>query len=157
MSAWLASTVARAFRSSGGNAACKAIEHLLLIVAPVLAAILIGVKAMKVHEPVYSAEVEALLEQREIEVDCWKCAHTARLTLHWLSTHRDMCCAECGNLIILNTSKLQGEVARLRRQLSALHSQMSGVLNDVARIGRPPTQDEIKPQFKLALASLNHR
>ena len=108
---------------------------------------------MKVHEPVYSAEVEALLEQREIEVECWKCAHKAQLTLHWVSTHRDMCCAECGTLIILNTSKLQGEVARLRRQLGTLHSQMSGVLNDVTKIARRmPRPVEIKPQFKLALA-----
>ena len=108
---------------------------------------------MKVREPVYSAEVEALLEQREIEVECWQCANKAQLTLHWVSTNRDMCCADCGTLIILNTSKLQGEVARLRRQLGALHTQMSGVLNDVAKLARRmPRQVDIKPQFKLALA-----
>ncbi len=108
---------------------------------------------MKVREPIYSAEVEELLEQREIEVDCWKCANKAQLTLRWVSTHRDMCCSECGTLIILNTSKLQGEVARLRRQLGALHSQMSGVLSDVTKISRRmPRPVDIKPQFKLALA-----
>jgi hypothetical protein len=108
---------------------------------------------MKVREPVYSAEVEELLEQREIDVDCWQCTSQVRLTLLWVSTHRDMCCPECGTLIILNTSKLQGEVARLRRQLGALHSQMSGVLNDAPKIvRRMPRQVDIKPQFKLALA-----
>jgi len=108
---------------------------------------------MRLREPVYSAEVEQLLEQREIDVDCWKCGHTSALTLRWISAHREMSCAECGTLIILNTSKLQGEVARLRRQLGALHSQMSGVLSDVTKIARRmPRPAEIKPQFKLALA-----
>ncbi len=108
---------------------------------------------MKVREPVYSAEVEKLLEQREIDVECWKCGHQAPLTLLWISTHRDMCCAECGTLIILNTSRLQGEVARLRRQLGALHAQMSGVLTAAEKISRrAPRPTELKPQFKLALA-----
>jgi len=108
---------------------------------------------MKLRDPVFSAEVEELLEQREIDVECWKCANTAQLTLQWVTTHRDMCCAQCGTLIILNTSKLQGEVARLRRQLGALHSQMSGVLSDVSKIARrAPRPGDIKPQFKLALA-----
>jgi hypothetical protein len=108
---------------------------------------------MKVRDPVYSAEVEELLEQREIEVDCWKCGSKAQLTLHWISTHRDMCCIDCGTLIILNTSRLQGEVTRLRRQLGALHAQMSGVLTDVKKMTRRmPRPAEIRPQFKLALA-----
>jgi hypothetical protein len=108
---------------------------------------------MKVRATLYSAEVEEMLEQREIEVDCWKCGNKAQLTLHWVSTHRDMCCADCGTLIILNGSKLQGEVARLRRQLSALHTQMSGVLTGVKKMSRRmPRPVEIKPQFKLALA-----
>ena len=108
---------------------------------------------MKVREPVFSAEVEELLEQREIEVDCWKCGGKAQLTLHWVSTHRDMCCGNCGTLIILNTSRLQGEVMRLRRQLGALHAQMSGVMSDVRKMSRRmPRQTELKPQFRLALA-----
>lgn len=108
---------------------------------------------MKVRDPIYSAEVEELLEQREIDVDCWRCGNKAQLTLHWVSTHRDMCCPDCGTLIILNTSKLQGEVARLRRQLGALHAQMSGVLTDVQKMSRRmPRPADIKPQFKLALA-----
>jgi hypothetical protein len=108
---------------------------------------------MKLREPIYSPEVEELLEQREIDVDCWKCGGKAQLTLHWVSTHRDMCCADCGTLIILNTSRLQGEVTRLRRQLGALHAQMSGVMTDVKKMTRrAPRAVEIKPQFKLALA-----
>ena len=108
---------------------------------------------MKARDPVYSAEVEQLLKQREIEVDCWKCSAKAQLTLQWVSTHRDMCCADCGTLIILNTSRLQGEVARLRRQLGALHAHMSSVMTDEKKLShRMPRPAEIKPQFKLALA-----
>lgn len=111
---------------------------------------------MKMKEPVYSAEVEELLKQREMEIQCWKCGCKAQLTLHWLGTHRDMYCRDCGTIIILNTSRLQSEVTHLRRQLGTLHAQMCGFMGDARLMSRcPPRPAESKPQFKLALARLH--
>ena len=114
---------------------------------------------MSESEVVYSDEVELLLQQREIEIDCWNCAAQVPVTLHWLSTQRDMCCAACGALIVLNTSRLQSEVTRLRRQLGTLHAQMVNALTDgIADVkrGLPWAAHGVsfKPPFRPALAKM---
>ncbi len=108
---------------------------------------------MKIRNETDSPEVHELLAAREIEVDCWRCRNQMFLTVRWVSEHRDMTCPACGTLIVLNTSKRQNEVARLKRQLLELHAQMSDVLGQASSNANPLPRAVNASRGPLALES----
>ena len=101
--------------------------------------------------------MDEMIEGRELEVQCWQCDWKGGRTLSWLSSQRHMICPECSSVIVLDTSKVRREIARQRRQLSALRAHMGRFLQEeVSQIARPPPralhQGSMTPRLDLALA-----
>jgi hypothetical protein len=102
------------------------------------------------------AELNDLIEGREIDITCWQCSWTEPRTLAWLSAQRHMNCPGCSSVIVLDSSEVRREIARQRRQLSALHGQMVNLLQSAGKISRraqlPPRMTALAPKMELALA-----
>lgn len=102
------------------------------------------------------AELEDLIEQREIDVRCWQCGWTEARTLNWVAAQRHMSCPTCSSVIVLDSSELRREISRQRKQLSTLHGQMVNLLQGASKISRraqlPPRMTGIAPKMDLALA-----
>lgn len=100
-------------------------------------------------------ELNELIERREIDVSCWHCGWTEARTLSWVSSQRHMSCPTCASVIVLDSSELRREIARQRKQLQALHSQMVNLLDSADRIARhsaPIRPGAAQPKLDLALA-----
>jgi hypothetical protein len=74
-------------------------------------------------------ELAALIESYELEIDCGHCGWAGQRNLGWLGTHRDMNCPACGGVIVLNTSERRRRISAVRRQVAALHEQLSDSLS----------------------------
>jgi ribosomal protein S27E len=102
------------------------------------------------------AELNDLIEGREIDIKCWQCGWTEPRTLAWLSAQRHMNCPGCASVIVLDSSELRREITRQRRQLSALHDQMVSLLQSAGKISRraqqPGRVTAFAPIMDLALA-----
>src|ERR1700761_8868373 len=102
------------------------------------------------------AELNELIESREIDIKCWQCGWTEPRTLAWLSAQRHMNCPGCSSVIVLDSSELRREISRQRKQLSALHGQMVNLLESAGKISRraqlPPKMTGLTPKMDLALA-----
>ena len=102
------------------------------------------------------ADLDDLIERREIDVCCWHCDWSGTRTLHWVAAQRHMSCPACASVIVLDSSNLRREITRQRKQLSALHGQMVHLLQGAGKISRrsplPPPMTGIAPKLDLALA-----
>lgn len=102
------------------------------------------------------AELDDLIERREIDVRCWHCNWTEARTLNWVAAQRHMSCPACASVIVLDSSALRREINRQRKQLSALHGQMVNLLQGASKISRraqpAPRMSGIAPKMDLALA-----
>jgi hypothetical protein len=102
------------------------------------------------------AELNDLIEGREIDIKCWQCGWTDPRTLAWLSAQRHMNCPGCASVIVLDSSELRREITRQRRQFSALHDQMVNLLQPAGKIPRraqlPARMTALVPVMDLALA-----
>jgi hypothetical protein len=102
------------------------------------------------------AELNELIEGREIDIKCWHCGWTDPRTLAWLSARRHMNCPRCTSVIVLDGSEVRREITRQRRQFSALHGQMVTLLEAAGKISRrpqlPPRRTGLTPKMDLALA-----
>ena len=102
------------------------------------------------------AELDELIEGREIDIRCWHCGWTEPRTLAWLSAQRHMSCPRCTSVIVLDSSEVRREITRQRKQLSALHGQMLNLLESASKIARraqlPPRMTGLAPKMDLALA-----
>jgi ribosomal protein S27E len=102
------------------------------------------------------AELDEVIEGREIDIKCWHCGWTEPRTLAWLSAQRHMNCPVCTSVIVLDSSEMRREINRQRRQLSALHGQMVNLLQSAGKISRraqlPPRMTGLTPKMDLALA-----
>lgn len=100
-------------------------------------------------------ELNELIERREIDVRCWHCGWTEARTLSWVSSQRHMSCPTCASVIVLDSSEFRREIARQRKQLQALHSQMVNLLESADKIARPhapAARPQAHPKLDLALA-----
>jgi ribosomal protein S27E len=102
------------------------------------------------------AELNDLIDSREIDIKCWHCGWSDARTLAWLSSQRHMNCPGCSSVIVLDSSEVRREIARQRKQLSALHGQMVNLLESATKISRraqlPPRMTALAPKMDLALA-----
>jgi hypothetical protein len=102
------------------------------------------------------AELNDLIEGREIDVKCWLCGWIESRTLAWLSAQRHMNCPSCRSVIVLDSSEMRREITRQRKQLSTLHGQMVTLLQSANKISRraqvPPRMTSVAPKMDLALA-----
>lgn len=101
-------------------------------------------------------ELNELIDGREIDIKCWQCGWTEPRTLAWLSEQRHMNCPGCSSVIVLDSSEVRREIARQRRQLSALHGQMVNLLESASKTARraqlPPRMTALAAKSELALA-----
>jgi ribosomal protein S27E len=101
-------------------------------------------------------ELNELIEGREIDIKCWQCGWTEPRSLAWLSAQRHMNCPVCSSVIVLDSSEVRREIARQRKQLSALHGQMLNLLQSANKISRraqlPPRTTAPMATMDLALA-----
>ncbi len=67
-----------------------------------------------------------------------------------------MNCPACAGVIVLDTSDMRRAIANQRRQLSALHEQMTKLLGGACKIAPhsrlPPRTAPLAPQLDLAIA-----
>lgn len=102
------------------------------------------------------AELNELIEGREIDIKCWHCHWTEPRTLAWVSAQRHMTCPGCSSVIVLDSSEVRREITRQRKQLSTLHGQMVNLLQSASKISRraqlPPRMTGFVPTMDLALA-----
>ena len=100
--------------------------------------------------------IEEMIEARELDVRCWQCDWHEGRSLKWLSAQRHMNCPHCESVIVLDTSEVRREIARQRRQLTALHEQMGKLLEGASktaqRTSRPSRMSSLAPPLDLALA-----
>ena len=101
-------------------------------------------------------ELSELIDSREIDIKCWQCGWSEPRTLAWLSAQRHMNCPGCSSVIVLDSSEVRREIARQRRQLSALHGQMVSLLESASKTSRraqlPPRMANHAPKMELALS-----
>ena len=102
------------------------------------------------------ADLNELIERREIDIRCWHCNWTESRALSWISAQRHMNCPTCSSVIVLDSSELRREMSRQRKQLEALHEQMVNLLQSAGRIARraqfPRRLSGLAPKMDLALA-----
>ena len=102
------------------------------------------------------ADLNELIERREIDIRCWHCSWTESRTLSWISAQRHMSCPTCASVIVLDSSELRREISRQRKQLEALHGQMVNLLQSASKIARrahlPARMTGLAPKMDLALA-----
>jgi ribosomal protein S27E len=101
-----------------------------------------------------SLELQQVIESREIEIRCWHCGWREARTLCWLSSMRHMSCPTCSSVIVLDASETRREIARQRKQLAALHGQMTRMLDSSVKqpLPRPSRESTSRPNLDLALA-----
>jgi ribosomal protein S27E len=101
-------------------------------------------------------ELNAVIEGREMDIQCWQCGWSEPRTLCWLSAQRHMNCPVCSCVIVLDSSELRREITRQRRQLATLHGQMVVLLQSAGKISRrakaPSRTTRLAPTMDLALA-----
>lgn len=73
------------------------------------------------------------IEERKLMVRCWHCDWHEQRTLSWFSGQRHMNCPQCESIIVLDTSDVRRELARQRRQLSELRTQIAKLLGDARK------------------------
>jgi hypothetical protein len=73
------------------------------------------------------------IEERKLLVRCWHCDWNEHRSLSWFSGQRHMNCPHCESIIVLDTSDVRRELARQRRQLSELRSQIAKLLGDARK------------------------
>jgi hypothetical protein len=92
------------------------------------------------------ASLTAVIESKELQIECRPCGWRDYRSLSWLSDHRDMVCPVCLGVIVLNTSDRRREMAALRRQAYTLHDQLT--------ISIPATIRPLPAKPRLALTLL---
>lgn len=102
------------------------------------------------------AQLDEMIDSREMDIKCWHCGWTEARTLAWLSSRRHMNCSGCASVIVLDSSELRREITRQRKQFSALHGQMVNLLQTASKISRRaqlrPRLVGLTPTMDLALA-----
>jgi hypothetical protein len=102
------------------------------------------------------AELDEVIEGREIEVRCWHCGWAESRALNWVAAQRHMGCPTCESVIVLDSSEVRREINRQRKQLQALRGQMVSLLEGASKISRraqlPPRMTDMAPKMDLALA-----
>jgi uncharacterized Zn finger protein (UPF0148 family) len=77
-------------------------------------------------------ELDSVIDSRELDVDCRRCGWRGERPLAWLRAQRDMNCPACRSVIVLNTSERRRQMAAVRRQVEALHRQLSDTIPSAA-------------------------
>jgi len=102
------------------------------------------------------ADLQQIIEGREIDVRCWQCGWLESRTMSWLSAKRHMSCPTCDSVIVLDTGEVRREILRQRKQLATLHDQMVILWESSSKISqRPPRAARPaspRPVLDLALA-----
>ena len=62
-----------------------------------------------------------LLDSTEIDITCPKCGRKTKKTIGWVKTHKKFTCI-CATDIMLDTSQLKTEIAKIEKSFSALES-----------------------------------
>jgi hypothetical protein len=107
-------------------------------------------------EAAETQNLNEVIEQREMEIRCWSCGWSEFRTLRWIAAQRHTNCPTCSSVIVLDSSEVRREIARQRKQLSALHGQMVNLLESASKISRraqlPPRMSTHGRKMDLALA-----
>src|ERR1700742_908323 len=80
------------------------------------------------------ADLETLIDSRELDIDCRQCGWRGGRPLAWLRVQRDMNCPACRAVIVLNTSERRRQMAAVRRQVEALHQQLTDTIPSASRM-----------------------
>jgi hypothetical protein len=69
--------------------------------------------------------ISEIVSNYELTITCDKCSAQSQRSIGWLRLHRDMKCAGCEALIVLNTSRIMGTIRSVERRLGDLQTQLT--------------------------------